>query len=361
MKKRVLASVLSLVMGAALLAGCGGSSASSAASQAAPSEAASAEESKEEAAAPEIAADAITIKLATTKASNSYAYEGLVRMRDRVAERSNGTINIEIYADSQLGGQVEAIEGMEMGTIEMAYLAAGAAEGFYPQIGLMGVLFSAKNEDHALKIWKSDKASEIVESMASEIGFRNIDYSIEGARNIWSKKEVQKLDDLAGLKMRVPEVPMFIDSFSALGVNPTPMAISEVYTGLQTGIIDGLEYDMSGVQDFNFYDHCKYCYQTNHGTSILAFMVSESFWQGLTDEQRQIISDAMTEVSDELNKEYYEAKESAIKFLEEQGVTFVEPSAEDRAKIEEIVTPILSQYTSAYATEEDLAYMKNLA
>ena len=305
-----------------------------------------------------IGAEAKTIKLSTTKSTESYLYAGLERFKQEVEEKSGGDLVVELYPASQLGGQNETIEGMEMGTIEMAYISAGATEGFFPKSGLMGTLFTARDEDHALKIWKSDKGKEIVDEMISSIGVRMLDFSIEGVRSIWSKSEITGLDSLKGLKMRVPEVPMFINTFTALGVNPTPMALSEVYTGLQTNIIDGLEFDLNGTIENNFTDHCKYCYETNHGVSIMAFMAGEIFWSGLTDDEKTIISDAAAKVSAELVDEYYKEVEESRAKLEEMGVTFVKPTDEERTHINELMTPIISDYIKDYATEEDLEALR---
>ena len=302
----------------------------------------------------------VTIKLATTKASGSFAVAGLERFKEKVEAATDGSVTVEVYPDGQLGGQNEVFEGLEMGTVEMSYIAAGASDSFYPGTTLLGALFTMRDEDHALKIFTSEKAASIYEEMTAQIGVRYLSFSIEGARNIWSKAPVEKLEDLKGLKMRVPEIPMFVNSFEALGVNPTPMAITDVYTALQTGVIDGLEYDMTGVVDFNFYDHCQYCYQTNHGVSILTFAVAENFWQGLTPEQQEAIQTAADEVSAELNEEYYVAKEESIKTLEEKGVTFVELTDEDRQTVNELVRPIVLENIKTAGTEEDLQALIDL-
>lgn len=352
MKKRSIALVMASVLAVSGLVGCGAKEEAPAQTTAA---AAAQAETK---AAVTPAKDAVTIKLTTTKSTNSYAYEGLEMFKAQVEEESGGSLIVELYPASQLGGQNEQLEGMGMGTIEMAYISAGAAEGFYPKSGLPGVLFTARDEDHALKIWQSEKGQEIVNELTSEIGVRFLDFSIEGVRSVWSKAPIEKLEDLKGLKVRVPEVPMFINTFESLGVNPTPMALSEVYTGLQTNIVDGLEYDTNGVVEYNFTDHCKYCYETKHGVSIMSFMVSETFWNNLSDDQRAVIEKASEEISAWLVEEYYTAAAESRAKLEEQGVTFVTPTAEEQAKMAEVLNPILADYIKDYATQEDLEALK---
>lgn len=355
MKRRIIALVTLSILALTSLAGCGSKNAESSTNTPVATEGENQEETNQTS---NPGADAKVIKLASTKPTESFAYEGLEKFKSLVEERSNGSLIIELYPASQLGGQNETLEGMGMGTIEMCYVAAGAAEGFYPKSGLMGTLFTARDEDHAVKIWRSEMGQEIVEEMASQIGVRFLDFSIEGVRNVWSKTPVAGLEDLKGLKMRVPEVPMFINTFQALGVNPTPMATSEVYTGLQTNIVDGLEYDVTGVIDQNFVDHCKYCYETKHGVSILAFGVAENFWNNLTEEQREIIRTAAEEISAELNETYYEKAKADRETLEEQGITFVAPTEAESEEIKELMEPIILDYIKDYATKEDLDALK---
>lgn len=339
------------------LAGCG--SGSSGTSNSSNTTSVAAQETAAETGTP--SADARVLKLSTTKAAESYAYDMLLDFAAEVEELSGGTLVVEIYPASQLGGQSESVEGMGLGTIEMGYLACGATESFYPASGLMGTLFTAVNEDHAMAIWNSDIATEIMEAQAQAINVRCLDYSIEGSRSIWSKTPVNSLSDLKGLKLRVPEVPIFMNVFEGLGTSPTPMALSEVYTGIQTGIVDGVEYDLTGVLDYSFDELCKYCYETHHGVSIMAFMIAENLYQSLTDEQKNAIDTASADISAAINEQYYVALEESRQELEAEGVVFTEMSEDDMNTINEIVAPLMEDYIKDYATIDDLNALKALA
>ena len=369
MKKRTIAALLSIVMVLCLLAGCGGSGSNAKADDAkedttaeepAAEEKANTEEPAEEAAAP--AGDAVVLKLASIKATENYMYQGQEMFKKAVEEASNGSIVIELYPASQLGGQNEIVEGLNMGTIEMGFLAPSITENSYPKASVLGLLFLAQNEDHALRMWEeSDMAAEVKEGLRQELNMRILGLHIEGARHIFTTVPVEKLDDLKGVKLRVPEVPLFVSSFTALGCNPTPMSMSDVYTGLQTGIVEGLENDMPAVLSNNFADFCKYCYKTSHAVTISSFVIADTVWEKLSSEQQEIIQKAVDEADVWLNEEYYRQVEETEAQLEEMGMTIVTPSEEDRAAMIEILNPIVEETIEGLCTPEDLDTLRALA
>ena len=342
------------------LAGCG-SSANTAATTEAPAAAETQAQETAAAAAPAASADAKTLKLACTKSSESYMVKELENFAKKVNELSGGSLVVELYPASQLGGQDEIMEGIGMGTIEMSFLPASVCESFFPKVGVPGTLFVAKNEEHALKIWNSEYAQNILNEMAETINVRCFDFIIEGTRNVWTTKPVNQLSDLKGIKLRVPGAPSFVDSFSALGANPTPMALSEVYTGLQTNIIEGLEMDTPTILVNNMQELCKYCYKTGHGVSIMSFMIANDLWNGLTEDQQNAIETAAAESTEVMNKMYYEELAANEKSLEEQGVTFTTPSDEDFAQMVEILNPVAEKLIEGKATMEDLDALRALA
>lgn len=352
MKKKLLALLLTAVMSTAVLAGCGGSKQEAPATPSTPDPDAPAAAGSTD--------TPYTIKLASVINSESYKFDGLKKFKEIVEAESNGSLTVELYADSTLGGQSEVMEGMGMNTIEMAYISTGAAEAFFPEIGVPGLLFLAENEEHALALWRSDYAKDVLERMAEATNIRCLDFSLEGTRHVWTIKPIAGLADLAGLKLRVPEVPMFINAFTALGANPTPMAFSEVYTGLQTKIIDGLEYDIGGMRNNHLDDLCKYCYETSHGVSVMSFMIADSLWNQLSDNQRAVITKAAAEASAQINADYYTDLEASRAALAESGVTFVTPSEEDRAKMAELLQPVLEELIDGRCSQEQIDALRNL-
>lgn len=348
--KKLIALIMVCAMLCTLLAGCGSS-----ASQTPAADTNTAVSTADAGDAP------VTIKLATNISTEDYKYAGLEEFKKQTEELSNGSITVELYPSSQLGGQSEIIEGMGMGTIEMTFLSPGGAQSFFPKIGIPAAMFIAQNEEHALKIWSSDYTQSILDEMAETINVKCINFCIEGARNIYTKVPVNTVDDLKGIKLRVPEVPSFVNSFTALGCNPTVMSFSEIYTGLQTGIVEGLECDIAGFIGNNLNDQCKYCYKSAHAVSVCAFMIANNFYDGLSEAQRSAVDTAAANVSEMLNEAYYTNLAESEAKLEADGVVFTTPSAEDMEKMSEIVGPVILESLDGLATQEDLDALKALA
>lgn len=358
MKKRALAMAMAAVFAAAAFTGCGSSGSGTA--QTADT---SAETSADTAAAEASAATGETrvLKLACTKSSESYMVKELENFAAKVNELSGGSLTIELYPSSQLGGQDEIMEGIGMGTIEMSFLPASVCESFFPKIAVPGTLFVAQNEEHALKIWQSDYAQGLIDEMAEAINVKCFDFVIEGSRNIWTVNPVNQLSDLKGVKLRVPGAPSFVNAFEALGANPTPMTLSEVYTGLQTKIIEGLEMDTPTIVVNNMQELCKYCYKSGHGVSIMSFMISNRLWNELSADQQNALKTAADESTEVMNKQYYEELAQNEADLEAQGVTFTTPSAEDYAQMVEILNPVIEQQIEGLATMDELNALRALA
>nr|MCR5161311.1 TRAP transporter substrate-binding protein [Lachnospiraceae bacterium] len=356
------ALAMTAIVSAAALTGCGGSgTAATTAAAASAAPAAASEAAAPAQAAPAASADARVLKLACTKSSESYMVKELENFSKKVNELSGGSLVVELYPSSQLGGQDEIMEGIGMGTIEMSFLPASVCEGFFPKVAVPGTLFVAQNEEHALKIWQSDYAQSILDEMAAAINVKCFDFVIEGSRNIWTVNPVNQLSDLKGVKLRVPGAPSFVNAFEALGANPTPMALSEVYTGLQTKIVEGLEMDTPTIVVNNMQELCKYCYKSGHGVSIMSFMISNNLWNELSADQQNALKTAADESTEIMNKMYYTELEANEKSLEEQGVTFTTPSADDYAQMVEILNPVIEKQLEGLATMDELNALRDLA
>ena len=135
---------------------------------------------------------------------------------------------------------------------------------------------------------------------------------------------------------------------------PVQVPIKEIYASLQDGTADGLEYSINGMMDKKIYDLCGYCYQTDHSVVTLAFMGSERSWQKLNTRQQLLLLEAMNLTSRELINEYYESKWTALKYLKEQGVTFITPAEEDIEEMRSLARPLIIENVKDFASPEDI-------
>ena len=344
---------MSLALCLGLLSSCG--SASSDDTHPVSEESVSVVSSEEQAS--DSAVDAITIKLATTLSDSTFHYHALQRFKEKVEQDSDGMIYIELYPNSQLGDASDLIRAMQTGTLELAFLDTAAGIPFYPELALPEALFLSRDESHKLAILQSDKMTDILTRMSRDIGVRYFDFSIESVRSIWTANPVTSLQELQNLNIALTEednVSAYTQMFGAFGMIPVQVPIKEIYASLQDGTADGLEYSINGMMDKKIYDLCGYCYQTDHSVVTLAFMGSERSWQKLNTRQQLLLLEAMNLTSRELINEYYESKWTALKYLKEQGVTFITPTEEDIEEMRDLARPLIIENVKDFASPEDI-------
>ena len=235
MKRRIFAGVMAAAMMLSLTA-CGGSSTSTTTAAAGETEAAGTESTEAAASSDE----QVTIKLGHIQAESDVWHLASEVLAEKAAEYSNGTINIEIYPNSTLGGDRDMAEGMQMGTVDMA-LIAGVLSNFDDSISLLEIPYIFHSDEEFEKIVYGDCGEEIAQNVLDSSGIRILDWWERGPRLITSSKPINSLADAKGLKIRLPEIKAMQEVFTAWGMAPTTMSWSEVYTSLSQGVIDAQE------------------------------------------------------------------------------------------------------------------------
>ena len=305
----------------------------------------------------------VVLKLSTVKSSDSYPVKFANELAEKVKSQTDGQIEIQVYADGQLGGQTELVTGLQAGTIDMSYFSVQGMESIFPEVCLLGTFFTLQSEDGAEKVWNSDFGQKIIsEDLREQCGIRTFDCTFEGYREIFTKTPIDSYDQLSGLKLRVPEVPMLTASFSALGTNPTSMSTGDVYTSLQTGVIDGLDMDIDGFRSNKLYEQCKYIFMSNHALTMSTFMINENKFQSLSSEQQEILTNCINETCADMREYYKNYKEETLKFFEDNGVTITIPSDAEQQKALELVRSVSVDYIKDFgdaSTLEEIVKIQN--
>jgi hypothetical protein len=182
-----------------------------------------------------------TLRVATLQGAAQPSHKGLVRMAELVQQRSNGALRIQVFGDGQLGTEQESIEGVQLGTIDMFMGSAGSVGRFLPRLEAFAHPYLWRDNAHMLAVVRGPIGDELSEELRKKAGIRILDQGwIFGQRHLTTKStEVRKPADMARLKIRVQPTGVYLDTIRAMGGNPTPMDFKEVYTSLQTGVIDG--------------------------------------------------------------------------------------------------------------------------
>jgi tripartite ATP-independent transporter DctP family solute receptor len=239
----------------------------------------------------------VTLKLGhIADPQNPYA-QGAQKFADLVAEKSGGTIKVEVYPSSQLGNQRDLVEGLTLGTLDLTMTSTAVLGNFHPQVAVFDLPFIFRDREHAFKALDT-VGMEIAKDL-EEKGMKVLAYYENGVRNMTNNiRPIRVPEDMKGLKIRVMEQPIYIAMMKALGANPTPMAFGELFTALQKGVVDGQENPAAHIYTKRFFEVQKYISLTEHTYSAEPLVVSMITWNKLTPEQQTIIQEAAKEACD---------------------------------------------------------------
>ncbi|WHH57081.1 TRAP transporter substrate-binding protein [Petroclostridium sp. X23] len=298
----------------------------------------------------------IVLKLASTQSPEMGAIKSLKRMADNVKSKTHGEVEVQIFPSSQLGDQRDYLEGLSMGTVEMCLMATGALEGFEPKMALFGVPYLFKSSKQIHSFYESDTCQKILDEYRNSHGIRVIGLYDEGIRNSWtSKKPIRTFEDFSGIKLRVPEVPIYVQMFKAIGANPTPMVWSDVYTGLQTGVIEGVENNVEMITTSKLTDIIKYETLTQHVYSTLFLMISEQAFQKMSPENQKIFMDCVKEGNVDAFAKFEESQKKAHEEIVAAGIEVIELSASEKTKFAEKFNAITKEkLASLFDNSEEL-------
>ncbi len=298
------------------------------------------------------ASSPLLLKLATTALPESTTYQAIEMFKNRVEQDSDGSIEIQLYPASQLGDQQVIVEGLQIGTIELAFLPIDAAENSYPGVSLLTPLFSASQTLSGEALYESEQGRQILDGLQKKTGLRCLGFSVEGVRNIWSKQPIETLRDLEGLKLWVSQSNMTSRVFQSFGVQPAQIAPSLIYDGLQAGLFDGFEVDDEVALEFSLYERCKYCAQTAHAITTYAFLMNDSIFAAMTATQQQIVQAAAGATADWLTEVYANRRASVQADLESHNVQFYTLSRSVTQQLEALAADAVKTYTQDFSASE---------
>lgn len=275
---------------------------------------------------------------------------------DKVKEDSNGMIEITVYPGSQLGGERDEMEGLSMGTIDMAYISAGVIENYVPAAGIFNLPFIFDDYDHAQKVLSDET---ILGTLGEGLAANNINLLtclVQGNRYMYSTKAVDMgdLSTLKGLKIRVPEAPMATGIWSSVGSNPTAVPWSEVYTAMSTKIVEAFEVHVYAVLMENLQETFDYAYLTNHQTSVSGVMISTKTWEGLPAAAQKIITDNLPYLIEVNAENIISAEEGQLQALRDAGIEVVEVTPEQKEAMKEACADLQNSWLSSTENAQEL-------
>ena len=291
------------------------------------------------------------IKLAH-HAPMSFPYQdGAVKFKELAEKYSNGKLEVQVFGGGQLGGERDLLEGIRLGTVQMA-IGAGALANFAPSYNVVQLPFLIKNQEHMTKIAEGPAGKMLAQRIEDQSGFKVLGFFSTGDSGIQTVKgPVRTPADLKGVKIRVMENPALIESMRALGANPTPLPFPEVYTSMKQGVVEGATIDYTALWTTKVYEAVKYV--TEPGFHILSeprpLLISAKFLASQPADVQQAIVQAGAEAAAFERSIFKERQTKAIEELRGKGLSF--QKMDDKAFLD-AMRPVWAKVAKEYKAED---------
>ena len=286
-----------------------------------------------------------TLKFAAQNQKGHPQVMGMEKFKEIVEEKSDGNIKVRLFPGGTLGGDVQTISAMQGGTIEMSVMNAGLLSGLDKEFAIVDFPFLFNTAEEASKVMDGSIGEQLAGDLP-EKGLVGLGYWELGFRNLTNNRHaVTKAEDIAGLKIRTLQSPIYIDLFNQLGANAVPMPFPELYTALETGTVDGQENPASVILSSKFNEVQKYLTLTQHTYNPQILMISGKMWDKLNEEERTLIQDAANEARDYQRTVAREQNEKALDELKAGGMEVNALAPEETDKLRQMVQPVVDKYT----------------
>lgn len=289
--------------------------------------------------------ESMEISLAHNLAVGSVLDEACNKFAELVSEKSGGKIKITVYPAAQLGNERDMIEGIQMGTIDIVLATTAYISNIQPEFAVLDLPFVFDDLTHVQGCLEGEVGSKLRDTLSAGQDMHVLGYLNSGFRDmLTAKTKLEDLESFKGLRIRAPEVDVYIKMFQALGAKPTPIAFSEVYTSIQTDVVEGVEVSADQIYTMKFYEVGKYIAETNHIFTTVAPICMNSYWDGLNDSAKTILEEAMEEV---VAWEWPAFDESNNNALTEMANAGIEVNKIDRDALREACLGVHEEIASA--------------
>lgn len=277
------------------------------------------------------------LKLAHGLDPSHSVHQGMVYMAEKVHEKSDGKMRLDIYPSGQLGSERENVEMLQIGSLAITKVSAAVMEGFAPSYKIFSLPYMFISREHSQRVMDGDIGNEILMD-GQEFYLRGLTFYDAGSRSFYTKDyPIQHPDDLKGKKIRVMSSPTAVNMVRALGGSPTPISWGELYTALQGGVVDGAENNPPSFYLSHHYEVCKYYSLNEHATIPDVLLISTKIWDNLTEQEQKWLQEAADESAIHQRQLWIESEEHSLKMAKEAGV---EVSYPDKEPFIEAVQPI---------------------
>jgi len=292
--------------------------------------------------APRAFGQSITLRIAHTTAPTHPYTTMAEKLAEQVKAKSNCSMNMTIHPSSQLGGERDLMEGMQVGTVDMVSCSLGVAASFVPELTVMNLPFLFKNAQHYTDVTKGPIGQRLLKAVESKrlvgLGFYAPVFRVP-QNNV---RAIATPADFKGLRLRLMEVPLHMDTYKALGASPVPLPFGELYTALQLKTVDGNENAPATLYSERFYEVQKYVSLLPVFSNGAILLMSQATWNKLTPAQREIITSSVPDALAVGDRDYLAMDEKGLQVMKAAGLQINTPT--DLTPFREAVKPIYAKY-----------------
>jgi TRAP-type transport system periplasmic protein len=287
-----------------------------------------------------------SIKFAFQNQKGHPQAEGAQKFADLVAARSGNKLQVKLFPGGTLGGDVQTVSALQGGTVEMTVLNAGILSNQVKEFAVFDFpfLFASPQEADAVTdgAFGQSLFAKLVEKNLVGLGWWDL-----GFRHLTnSKRPITKVEDIAGLKIRVIQSPIYIDMFNALGANATPMPFPELYPALEQKAVDGQENPATTIRSSKFAEVQKHLALTGHVYNPQALIVSRKLWDALSAAEKKILTDAAAEATQYQRKLSREQADGALADLKKAGMQVTEFTPAELQRLRDKVKPVIDKHAA---------------
>ncbi|MBB6448647.1 tripartite ATP-independent transporter DctP family solute receptor [Geomicrobium halophilum] len=275
------------------------------------------------------------------------------KFKPLVEENSNGSLTVEIYPDSQLGAEEEFYAGVQSGTTEMG-VPGMIMQDEVEKIAVAEWPFLFEDYDHVQNVLNGEIGDELTEDLEDIHGVKALSWSANGFRMLSSNQTIESMEDLNGLRVRTPNIPNYIELWERMGTTVSPLPIDEIFTSLEQGVVDAQENPVASVRASGWYEVQSDILESRHMFSPNMYVINAQFYDGLSEEEQQIVEEAAIESAEyqfELMENSYEEDKE---YLESEGVNFTNPSEEFQEQMIDAAEPMYEDFYAEFDWAEDI-------
>lgn len=265
-----------------------------------------------------------TIKLGHISNTEHTWHRGSMKFKELVEAKTNGRVAVEVYPNNEIGTEAEVIDAIYSGVAHMV-ISSDTMANWVPEIKVMGVPYMIRDLDHMKKVLDSDFSKFLEKKLIEKAAMRPLAVFIRSPRNVTSNFPITKPADMKDFKIRLPNVPLHVVAWEAVGAKPIPMAFAEVFTSIQQKVIDGQENPPDLIRSASLFEVQKYMVKTEHLLAWIYLLIGEDFFQTLPKDIQDIIIECGKEAEAYERKIHFEDEEANLKYLLDHGMEFIEP------------------------------------